>query len=97
MKKLREQKGLNRTELGIASSISESTISRLERGQIMQLKSEALKRLAKALEVSIDYLVDNKQPDDMKKGEWKLNTEDWKPLDKVIQDFVLRKKANVKT
>jgi transcriptional regulator with XRE-family HTH domain len=56
--KLREKKGINQKELAEASKITQATISRIESGQVKQLKSEALKRLATALGVTVDYLID---------------------------------------
>jgi len=54
---LRLKKGFNQKELADASGITQATISRIESEQVHQLKSEALKRLAKALGVTVDYLV----------------------------------------
>ena len=58
VKELREKKGMNQKELSEASGITQATISRIEKGKVNQLKSEALKRLADALGSTIDYLVD---------------------------------------
>ena len=58
VKELREKKGMNQKELSKASAITQATISRIEKGKVNQLKSEALKRLADALGSTIDYLVD---------------------------------------
>ena len=55
---LREKYGWNQQQVAEASRISQATISRIERGQVTQLKSEALKRLADALGVTMNYLVD---------------------------------------
>jgi len=57
VKELREKKGMNQKQLAEASDITQATISRIESGQVKQLKSEALKRLAEALGVTVDYLV----------------------------------------
>lgn len=54
---LREQRGLNQKELAEASGITQATISRIESGQVEELKSESLKGLAKGLGVTVDYLV----------------------------------------
>jgi transcriptional regulator with XRE-family HTH domain len=58
VKTLREKKGMNQKEVAEASGITQATISRIESGQVKELKSEALKRLAGALGVTVDYLVD---------------------------------------
>ena len=57
VKALREEKEMNQKDLAVASKITQATISRIEKGQVQQLKSEALKRLAGALDVTVDYLV----------------------------------------
>jgi len=57
VKKRRIQMRMNQKELSEASGLTQATISRIENGLIQQLKSEALKRLAIALGVSMDYLV----------------------------------------
>ena len=58
VRQLREQRGMNQKQLADASNITQATISRIESGQVKELKSEALKRLASALGVTVDYLVD---------------------------------------
>jgi transcriptional regulator with XRE-family HTH domain len=54
---LREQRGLNQKGLADASQITQATISRIESGQVEELRSESLKNLATALGVTVDYLV----------------------------------------
>ncbi|HQM51551.1 MAG TPA: helix-turn-helix transcriptional regulator [bacterium] len=54
----REKKGMNQKQLAEVAQITQATISRIEKGKVTQLKSEALKRLAVALGVTVDYLVD---------------------------------------
>lgn len=56
---MRKKLGMSQKQLAEASGITQATISRIESGQTKQLKSEALKRLAKALKVTMDYLVGN--------------------------------------
>ena len=57
VKWLREKLRMNQKQLAEASSITQATISRIESGQVKELRSEALKRLAEALRVTVDYLV----------------------------------------
>ena len=57
VKRLREKRGMNQKQLAEASEITQATISRIESEQMKQLKSEALKRLADTLGVTVDYLV----------------------------------------
>ena len=57
VKQRRVQMQMNQKELAEAAEITQATISRIESGLVRQLKSEALKRLAIALDVSADYLV----------------------------------------
>ena len=59
VKFLRDQLKMTQTELAAASSVTHATISRIESGHIKDLKSEALKRLANALGVSLDYLTES--------------------------------------
>jgi len=49
--------GLTQKELASKAAITQATISRLESGDLVQLQSKSLTRLAKSLNVSIDYLV----------------------------------------
>ena len=58
VKDLREKKGMNQQQVADTSGITQATISRIESGEIKQLKSEKLKGLAEALGVTVDYLVD---------------------------------------
>ncbi len=54
--KRREMK-LTQAQLAKQSGLTQATISRLESGEVTQLKSDALVRLAKALGVTVDFLV----------------------------------------
>jgi len=68
VKTLREKKGMRQKDVADASGITQATISRIESGQVNQLKSWAIKRLAVALGVTVDYLVertDKLSPDDV--------------------------------
>ncbi len=56
--KCREELGMNQKQLADACGLTQATISRIESGQVNELKSDALKRLAGALGVTTDYLVD---------------------------------------
>ena len=53
----RKRLDMNQRQLAMSSGITPATISRLENGQVKELKSEALKRLADALNVTADYLL----------------------------------------
>jgi transcriptional regulator with XRE-family HTH domain len=53
----RENRGMTLAELASASKLTHATLSRLETGHVKELRSEALKRLAESLDVSMDYLV----------------------------------------
>lgn len=53
----REEKRYTQAELAKRTGLTQATISRLESGEVRQLKSEAIKSLAKALGVSVDFLV----------------------------------------
>ena len=72
IKELREKRGMNQKQLAEASRITQATISRIEKGKVNQLKSEALKRLADALGSTVDYLVDRTDqltPEDVLKAD----------------------------
>lgn len=63
---------MNQKQLADVSGITQATISRIESDQVRQLKSESLKKLAKALGVTVDYLVDKTDklsPDDILKSD----------------------------
>lgn len=53
----REEKGMTQAELAKKSGLTQATISRIESGEVRQLKSDAIRLLAKALDVSTDFLV----------------------------------------
>jgi len=53
----RQIKGWNQTDLARAAGIPQATISRLESGDIEQPKMMTLAKIARALEVSADYLL----------------------------------------
>ena len=54
--KARQALGLNQKELAIKAQITESTLSRFERGT-REPRTDALSRLSKVLEVSPNYLI----------------------------------------
>ena len=57
IKQLREKKGMNQKQLAEKAKMTRATISRIETGQVKEVKSEALKKLAVALGVTVDFLV----------------------------------------
>ena len=57
LKALRQKQGLNQKGLSGLSGVSQATISRIETGRVRQLRSSALKNLADALSVSVDFLM----------------------------------------
>lgn len=58
LKKLRREKDLTQAELAKACGTYQSTIARIERdGTTSNLKAETLKRMANALDSSVDYLL----------------------------------------
>jgi len=60
IKKYRNKLGLTQEALARKANISYNTIIKLESKGITDPRMETLKKLASALEVSIDKLVDNK-------------------------------------
>ena len=63
LRTLRQVSGLNQKELAKKAELSQAIISRLESGQVNELKAGALARLARALGVPIHLLVDGFVPD----------------------------------
>ena len=57
----RKVKQMSQKQLALASGLTQATISRLESGEIEQLKSDALQRIARALGKSVDTLMGTKQ------------------------------------
>jgi PAS domain S-box-containing protein len=57
LKALRQTQSLNQKALSALSGVSQATISRIETGRVRQLRSSALKNLADALGVSVDFLM----------------------------------------
>jgi transcriptional regulator with XRE-family HTH domain len=57
LKKLRKQKGWSQERLAREAGISYQTLIKIEQGRIKNPKLETLIKLAKALKVSIDKLI----------------------------------------
>ena len=57
LKALRQKRSLNQKALSTLSGVSQVTISRIETGRVHQLRSSALKNLADAMGVSVDFLM----------------------------------------
>lgn len=55
----REEMGLTQAELAKKADLTQATISRIENGEVEQLKSVALRSLARALGTTVDFLVGN--------------------------------------
>jgi len=61
LKKLRNKKGWSQERLAREAGISYITLVKIERGNIQNPKLETLIKLAKALSVSLDKLVDSQK------------------------------------
>ena len=57
IKRLRDRKGLSLRQLSALASVERGLLSRIERGQRPQVSVPVAMRLARALGVSLDYLV----------------------------------------
>ena len=57
LKKLREQKGLSQDRLAKLADVANNTIIKIEQGENMNPTLETLKKVAKALGVSVDELI----------------------------------------
>jgi len=54
---LMRKKGLNQTQLAETSGITQATMSRILQGEVEDVRMETLDKLARALAVSVDYLL----------------------------------------
>lgn len=57
IKQLRKQKGLTQKALAKLSSVSYSTLTKIETGVIASPRLEQLQKIAKALDVTVDNLI----------------------------------------
>ena len=57
LRKIRERKGWTQNHLAVISGVPQPSIWRIENGTILNPKTSLLKKLAEALEVSMDYLM----------------------------------------
>ncbi|MBZ1356564.1 MAG: helix-turn-helix domain-containing protein [Candidatus Nealsonbacteria bacterium] len=57
LKKLREQKGLSQDRLAKLADVANNTIIKIEQGENINPTLETLKKVAKALGVSVDNLI----------------------------------------
>ena len=57
LKKLREQKGLSQDRLAKLADVANNTIIKIEQGENINPTLETLKKVAKALDVSVDELI----------------------------------------
>lgn len=68
IRKVRERKGFTLKELGAKSELSQSYLSDVERGNVKSPGIDVIKRIAEALEVSIDELADTELPQEKDNG-----------------------------
>ncbi len=57
LKKLREQKGLSQDRLAKLADVANNTIIKIEQGKNINPTLDTLKKMAKALEISVDDLI----------------------------------------
>ena len=57
LKKLREQKGLSQDRLAKLANVANNTIIKIEQGENANPTLDTLQKIAKALEVSVDDLI----------------------------------------
>ena len=100
----RGEKGLKQAELAEKSGLTQATISRIESGEIEHLRADKIKKLAKALDVTVDFLVGNIErmsfDDTLKADEtaqiifrgYEKLTEDQRQSVKEYVDFLLKKR-----
>ena len=58
LKKLREQKGLSQDRLSKLADVANNTIIKIEQGENVNPTLDTLKKLAKALDIGIEKLVE---------------------------------------
>ena len=57
LKKLREKKGLSQDRLAKLADVANNTIIKIEQGENENQTLETLRKIAKALEISVDELI----------------------------------------
>ena len=90
--KARQALGLNQKELAIKAQITESTLSRFERGT-RESRTDALSRLSKVLEVSPNYLIFGLKDDSNFNNESLIE----ESLEDIISDFSIKIKNCIET
>ena len=90
--KARQALGLNQKELAIKAQITESTLSRFERGT-REPRTDALSRLSKVLEVSPNYLIFGLKDDSNFNNESLIE----ESLEDIISDFSIKIKKCIET
>ena len=90
--KARKALGLNQKELCIKAQITESTLSRFEKG-IREPRADAVSRLSKALEVSPNYLVFGLKDDNNRDNELLIE----QSIEDIISEFSSKMKNCIKT
>ena len=90
--KARQALGLNQKELAIKAQITESTLSRFERGT-REPRTDALSRLSKVLEVSPNYLIFGLKDD----GNFNNESLIEESLEDIISDFSIKIKKCIET
>ena len=90
--KARQALGLNQKELAIKAQITDSTLSRFERGT-REPRTDALSRLSKELEVSPNYLIFGLKDDSNFNNESLIE----ESLEDIISDFSIKIKNCIET
>ena len=90
--KARQALGLNQKELAIKAQITESTLSRFEKGT-REPRTDALSRLSKVLEVSPNYLIFGLKDDSNFNNESLIE----ESLEDIISDFSIKIKNCIET
>ena len=62
MRKLRNQRGLSQNQLAKLAGVAQPTVCRLEKGASKTLNADNALRIAGALRVSVDLLVNDREP-----------------------------------
>ena len=83
LKECRTSKGLRQTDLGKKIGVSGQVISNLERGYTTGSSPEMIRKIANALDVSVEYLMGNEFPD-----RYALNNKDKRNIAKTLDTLM---------
>lgn len=89
---LREQRGLNQTELAAKADVQQSYLNRLEAGNRVRVDVIALDRIARALDVTVDEILISAgvRPTKDRKGSLR-----WKQMERIFRDLAAHRQEEI--